>query len=84
MELMWTETTDLRGRKLLGCDSGSMRLEIHDDGRPQYRYSITAKPLRESGIPGYYLSAPYRYFAICNDIEEAKQRLTAYAENLGA
>jgi len=82
MELEWVETTDIRGRKLLTCDTKAMRLEIHDDDRPQYQYSITAKTLRSSGIPGYYLSAPYNYFAICKDVEEGKQRLTAYVKDL--
>jgi hypothetical protein len=61
-----------------------MRLEIHDDDRPQYRYSITAKSLPESGsgIPGHYLSAPYNYFAVCTDVEEGKRRLTAYVREL--
>jgi hypothetical protein len=82
MELKWAETTDLRGRKLLTCDTDVMRLEIHDDDRPQYRYSITAKPLPMSGIPGHYFSVPYNYFAVCKDVEEGKRRLTTYVKDL--
>jgi hypothetical protein len=76
------ETSDIRGRKLLTCDTDVMRLEIHDDDRPQYRYSITAKPLQASGIPGHHLSAPYNYFAVCKDVEEGKRRLTTYVKDL--
>jgi hypothetical protein len=82
MGLKWVETSDIRGRKLLTCDTDVMRLEIHDDDRPQYRYSITAKPLQASGIPGCYRSAPYSYFAVCTDVEEGKRRLTAYVREL--